>query len=314
MVTRYHKNTDSGAPVLTGQIDSLNNLLHALLVTGIGGAPATPWTREYNDTTNHIMVWRPPSGNRHYLQSNDNGPGGGTFKESRWRGHGAMTAASTGTDPFPTTTQKSAGIVVRKSSTLDATARPWRAAVDEKTLYLWIEPGDTANPYDFYAFGQYLDWVPSGAWGSLIMGRLSENSAGHGNGFNSGALMYASAPGLTGIYSPRGTSGTGTAVEYGVVFDAAAINSVSAVAPGASGQAYPYTVDGGIIIMPARISTTTQIVGRMRGVWFPGHNKPLVQDDTFTATEGSLTRSFIAQNNSTDGQLFVETSNTWDTE
>lgn len=312
MVTRTYKSTDAGAPVLTGQVDSLNNLLKAILVNGIGGAPATPWTLSYEDAASHICVFRPPAGNRHYLQSNDNGPGTSTFKEARMRGYVAMTAYNTGTEPFPTVAQQANGVIARKSATLDATARVWRAYVDEKTMYLFIDCGDTAGMYDMYAFGQYLDWVPSGAYGSIIMGRFTEVSTTRSTANNSGFSMYPNAPAVGKIYAARDYTGSGTATELCVVYDSAAAMSGAVGTPGTLGNAYPYPVDSGIILMPYRLSTTTMIVGRLRGMWIPGHPRPLVQDDTFTATEGALTRAFAAQNFMTTGQLMPETSDTWD--
>jgi hypothetical protein len=314
MVTRTYKSTDVGAPALTGQIDSLNNLLKALLVTGIGAAIASPWAVAFEDAASHTVVFRPPQGPRHYLQVNDSGNTPAGAAEATMRGFGAMTGFNTGTDPFPTVAQQASGLYVRKSNTLNNVSRAWRAYVDEKTLYLFIDCGDVAGTWDFYAFGAFLDWVPTGAWGSMILGRYAGFSQNHSNAVQSYANIVSSGASPGRVYGPRDYSQNGTATEYTGIYDAAAVNNTAAGVPGAFGQPYPYPVDNGIIIMPSRLALGGLPVGRLRGLWLPGHAKPLVQDDTFNATEGTLTRGFVAQNFLATGQLFIETSNTWDTE
>lgn len=312
MVTRTYKSSDAGAPALTGQIDSFNNLLKAILITGIGGAPASPWALSFEDVAAHICVFRPPAGNRHYLQSNDNGPGAGSFRESRLKGFVAMTGFNTGTEPFPSAAQSATGVFARKSVTLDASVRPWRAFVDEKTMYLFIDCADSPGIYDFYGFGQYLDWSPTNTYGSMLIARLAENTNLRGNFYSAAVSASASAPAANAIYAPRDFAGNTSPQSLGIVYDAAACNQTAVIVPGSAGYAYPYPVDNGIILMPFRLATPALIVGRLRGVWIPGHNKPLVQDDVFTATEGALTRAFMAQNYITTGQLMMETSHTWD--
>lgn len=314
MVTRIYKSSDAGAPALTGQIDSLNNLLKAILINGIGAVPASPWTLSFEDIAAHVCVFRPPAGNRHYLQVNDNGPGGATYREARMRGFVAMTGFNTGTELFPTVAQLANGLFVRKSLNLDTGARVWRAMVDEKTMYLFIDSADLPGNFDMYAFGNYLDWNPTSTYGSMIIGRIQENNASHASFTNAAATVYASAAVASQIFTPRDYSGAANPQSLGALFDAAACNTTTSMVPGAAGTAYPYPVDAGIILMPYRLATPQLAVGRLRGVWIPGHNKPLVQDDVFTATEGALTRAFIAQNFLGTGQLMVETSATWDTD
>lgn len=312
MLTRCYKSTDLGAPLLTGQVDSLNNLLKAILIDGIGGAPASPWSLAYEDVSTHTCVFRPAAGNRHYLQVNENAPGAAGQREARLRGYVAMTGFNTGTEPFPTVAQQAAGIVCRKSATLDATARPWRAYVDEKTCYLFIDCGDLTATWDMYAFGQYQDWKPAGAYGSLITGRYIENQGAHSSATNGAVLMYPTTPTPVKIYAPREYTQAGTAVELGIMYDSGAVNSTTTIAPGSLGQNYPYELDGGLVMMPFRLTRDGKTVGRARGLWIPAHNKPLLQDDVFNATEGALSRAFIVQNLLSTGQLFLETSNTWD--
>lgn len=314
MTTRFYKSTDLGAPVLTGQADSLIALLKAILVNGIGGTPAAPWTIPYENVAAHSCVFRPPQGNRHYLRVLEDGATAAGQREAALRGYGNMTDHSTGTDPFPSTTQQAGGLVVRKSNTADSTPRQWRALVDEKTFYLFIDCGDVTGTWDAYVFGQFLDWTPNGAWGSCIGGRVSSNSTTHSSTTNSLVTAVANGTSATKLYGPRDYTQASPAVEYTVHYDASSVNTAGAIVPGSIGQPYPYPVDSGVLIMPARLALAGFTVGRLRGLWIPGHNRPLVQDDTFNATEGTLTRSFTVQNFLTTGQWFVETSSTWDSE
>jgi hypothetical protein len=306
------KSTDSGAPLLTGQADSLINLLKAILITGVGGAPSAPWSVPYEDAATHTAVFRAPSGLRHYLQVNENAPGAGGQKECRIRGYVTMSDQVTGTEPFPTVAQQANGLFVRKSATADATQRQWRAVFDDKTLYLWIECGDASGTWNFYAFGEFISWKPSNAYQTLIIARYVENSALQTNTQQGGASMSPSTGVGSKIYIPRDYTQVGTAQEIGIVHDSSTTNSVATFIPGSTGVAYPYTLDGGLLMMPYRLALGTLVLGRARGLWVPGHNKPLLHDDVFSSTEGSLTRDFVVHHLLGTGQMFCETSATWD--
>lgn len=312
MQPRIHKSTDSGAPVLTGTADSLTALLTAALVTGIGSAPAAPWTIEFSDLATKTTVYRPAAGPRHYLQLNENAPGVGLQREARIRGFVAMTAFDAGTEPFPTVAQQAAGLIIRKSATLDIVQRQWRLIFDDRTCYLWIETGDISGTWNFYAFGEFVSWKPANAYRSLIIGRYVENSALQTSTQQGGANMLSSNAVGCKIYVPRDYTGTGTAQEIGLAYDSSTVNSVASAVPGAIGVGYPYTLDSGLLMMPYRLALGALLLGRARGLWIPGHARPLLQDDIFNSTEGTLTRDFTVQHLLGTGQLFCETSDTWD--
>lgn len=314
MTPRIHKSTDVGAPILTGLAGSLNDLLIAALVTGIGTPYGSPWTKEYEDVATKVICLRPPAGTRHYLQIKDNGQSTGSFREAQIRGYVAMTGFNTGTEPFPTVTQQTNGLCVRKSSTLDGAPRAWRIQFDDKTCYLWVECFDGAGAWDMYAFGDWLSWKPNNIFASMIIGRPTENTNLHSYTYNGGVRAFPQTATANKIFIPRDYNGFGTALEIGVLFDSSACNSVAEIVPGGTGQLYPYPIDNGIIITPYKLGIANLTYGRTRGLWMPGHAKPLLQDDTFTAMEGALQRDFITQNMLTTGQVFIETSNTWDTD
>lgn len=313
MTTRQFFSTDASAPVLSGATGSLNDLLQAILVTGYGTRVAAGWTQSFSDATTKTMVWRPATGPRHYLQSQDNGPGAGTFKEARWKGFVTMTAFNTGTEPFPTVAQMATGLFVRKSATADATARPWRAVADEATLYLFIDPADFPGHFMPYEFGQFTSWKTADAYASIIAARILENTNANTNSAHPNLYTGSVGGSVVIAYAPRSYSGVGSAVALSRQSNATLLNNTGQIILGTAGQAYPNPVDAGLLLSPLYITEGTVIRGSNRGLWNPCHAKPILDQDTFSVTDGAVTRNFIALNLQQLGQCFVETGNTWDT-
>lgn len=314
MLPRIHKSSDIGAPVLTGTVASLNDLLTAALITGIGSAVPSPWTSPFVDGASNTKVFRAPVGTQHYLQVVDGGPGAGGAREARIRGYVTMSAFATGTELFPTAAQAATALCVRKSATLDTTPRAWRIYFDDRTVYLFIDCGDGLGAWDFYAFGEWQSWKANNIYNTLITGRPTENQTLHNLTYNGGVRAFPQTVTANKIYIPRDYPGAGTALEIGVLYDSSICNSVAEIVPGSNGQVYPYPIDGGILITPYKLGNLTQAYGRTRGLWIPGHNKPILQDDYFTTLENAQTRGFVAQNLLTNGQLFIENTDTWSLE
>jgi len=308
-----YKSTDADAPVLSGQTGALNALLKAILVDGYGAIAAAGWTRDYFDAGSNTAVYRPAAGPQHYLQCADNGPGAGTYKEARIRGYETMSAYATGTGPFPTVAQQANGLFIRKSATADATARAWKAIADDSTLYLFIVAGDANDLGQPYTFGRFRSWKNADAYESLLTARLTENSALFGVANNPALYSNAIVSAGTQGYIARGYNGVAGAVVSGQWENKGLLTTGLQQVIGSAGPAYPSVIDGGILISPFYISDATLIRGEYRGIWIPCHPKPLLDGDTFTATDGATTRTLEAINIATAGQIFVETSNTWDT-
>lgn len=313
MTVRTAAWTDAGAPQITGEIGTLNDALHAILVTGYGTTQPAGWTREFNDAASRTMVWRPAAGPRHYLQVQDNGPGAGTYKEARIRGYETMSAYNTGTGPFPTTGQAASGRIIRKSAALSATQCPWHAVYDESTLYLLIDSLDSTARNNLYFFGAFNSWKPNDTYASLISGRNTENSSLQSYGYNH-ASGYTTVTGTeANAYCPRTFTGVGTAITLQTKINyALGNNSTGGINYGYSGDPYPHAIDGSLILSPIYLCEGSKPRGTLRGLWNPGHIKPLLQGDTFTLADGAINRTLTAYDINNGGQILIETSQTWD--
>lgn len=312
MTTRTFLSTDASAPVLTGQSGSLIALLHACLVTGYGTRIAPLWTRPYLDVTSNTAVFIPQGGLRHSIQVADGGPGAGSFREARVRGYIAMSAFNTGTEPFPTITQAANGHFIRKSASLDTTPRPWRLYADEKGFHLFIAAGDVAAYWYPYSFGQFLSWKTNDLFCSYISARQTENSATYGQTISPNTYIAGSGTLNTAYYSPRSYSAAGSAVPISQAINPTLSNNFSVKSLGSAGQGYPYPIDGGLLMSPIYAIEANLIRGTVRGLYDPAHIKPILDLDTFSATLGGITRSFVAQSLDTTAMVFIETSDTWD--
>lgn len=312
MTVNIYASTEASSPVLDGNAASLNNVLHACLVTGYGSRDAAGWTRDYYDATSQTAVFRPGAGPRHYLQSQDNGPGAGTTKEARWRGYVSMSNYNTGTEPFPTTAQMANGLFVRKSTATGTTARAWRLVADATAFALFIDPGDTSGVYSNYLFGQFDSWKPSDAYATIIAARVVENAATITSTQSPQSFAHGPTAPTVCAYAPRSYSGVGSAVTLAFHHAYHLVGSYSAQILGGSGSAYPHPVDGGIVLSSVTLSEGTITRGKLRGIAAPCHARPLVMGDTFSALDGATTRDYIAQNLLTTGQVVLETSQTWD--
>src|SRR5574337_1832659 len=94
-------------------------------------APAG-WTKPFSGT-NLAAYKGDVTGTGCLLRVDDTG---GTV--GRVVGYESMTDVNTGSGPFPTSTQISGGGSLGKSSTADATARPWMIFADDRTFYICV--------------------------------------------------------------------------------------------------------------------------------------------------------------------------------
>lgn len=311
MPVNLYASTDAAAPTLTGELDTLNAILDAILIDGYGTQPAAGWTREYRDATSRINVYRPAAGPRHYLQVNDNAPGAHGAREARLRGYVSMSAYDTGTEPFPTVTQLANGYFCRKSAALSTTPRDWYALADDATLYLFINPGDAADQFDPYTFGATNSWKPNDAYATLIAGRITEASSLHST--SAQHLITATALGTAAEsgYTPRPYTGVGTSTLHGTTYASALIRSSAEIAIGSGAQPYPLPVDASLLLSPLYLDDGTLTRGTIPGLWMPAHARPLATGQTYTAQDGAITRTFMAINTPSSGQMHIETSDTW---
>lgn len=335
MGVQVYRSTDAGAPVLTGQVGSLAALLDAVLVTGYGAKTAAGWSTGFS-ATNKRAYKQGAGGNNTagmYFYLDDTGPGAGAAREARCCGFETMTAITpTGTGQFPggsQTTITGSMLTVRKSTTADATPRPWVIVANAYTFYLFVETGDSTTPFvGTYAlmFGDFKSYKVGDQYAVMIIGRILENQT---QSYNeplgmTGAIngrSYSASNTMFGHFIARHWSGLGGSqrcghlVEYGRAGEDTGDTSVRtggfvvetqlAWNGGNSsigrftqkgGLPYPHGPDGAMLVSPFFLNHSNAIRGYLYGVWAPLHDRPMNHNDTYTATSGVLNgKSVIAQ-------------------
>ena len=308
MTVRVYRSTDASAPVLSGTTSSLIDMLHACLVVGYGAISAAGWTRSFFDDPNDVAVFRQGGGSSMYLRVGDKGPGAGTFKEARAVGYETMSGVDTGTGPFPTAAQLAVGVIIRKSTTADATARAWTLVASERLFFLFTFTGDTANTASVFSFGDVKSFKPSDVYNCRIAGRSTEN-AGFATGESAVTLSSAYSGVLSGTYLARSYTGVGGSISAGQTADY--FTAPQTAIGGTGGVAYPSPVDGGLLMVPVGSHEVSNHRGVLPGLWAPLHANAFSAGDTIAGAGGLLGRTF--ENVLTvGGQVLVETSNTWD--
>lgn len=161
-----------GAPVLTGQVGKLIDLLDWAL--DISDA-TLGWEKVFSGT--NAAAYRPRYGLRPYLDVDDTGGITGAALAAKARCYEDMTGLSTGTLPFPLVSTLSEPNW-RKSNTADATVRRYYGIKTAEMLLLYIESVSTGlggvymcgqvpslHPAEAYPF--LLAGNPAGTWGGV---------------------------------------------------------------------------------------------------------------------------------------------------
>jgi hypothetical protein len=342
---------NANAPSLTGVAGSLTALLDAVLVNGFTGFTALGWTIGQT-TTNKRQYIMAAAGTGNSLWVDDTGPGGAGAREARVCGFATMSATTpTGTGQFPTSAQSSIGfgaLVVRKSTTADATVRYWTTVGDGHTIYLFTETADVTNPTAVYGFcfGDFFSRSSTDTSNCIIIGRQVENSNAGGNaGSFVETLNALSAPNttllsntITGHYCAANFTNVGGSLTCGKHSDQTKMgydNTNPGLVSGWLGGwrngasalwntmfAYPNPPDEGLYLAPFTIHHQGNVRGKLKGLWCVLQHMPLGHNDPFTGTDDLAGKSLLCQvlvtGNSSGGaaavaasQLCVETSDTW---
>ena len=321
MAVTVYKSTDGSAPVLNGQAGSLCTVLDAILVNGYGAKAAAGWAIEFTGTNKRI--YRPPTGAlRARYRVQDDAPRAAPFndgREARIRASEAASAIDTQTSLFPTTTQVTNGLAVRKSATADATARAWVCVADERTMYFFAKTGDYTGYASFMMGEYYSDKSSSDALNGLVGGRVVEQIAATPIPLASqeplGALAAVTAA-VAGHYTPRdSTEVSASAVNVGKHGNAAhsAVGLVGLIQ-------YPNYPDSGLYLSQVWLhepSPNATIRGRLRGFWHFLHpaGSPVNDLDTWAGAGAYAGKDFMAIKPTADGlgMFVIETSDTWET-
>lgn len=140
---------DPSAPVLSGQVGALVALLDAVLVNGYGTHPGLGWTIAF--TSADQRVYRMPVGttSARFLRVDDRNAQYGIVN-----GYDSMTGMDVGIGGFPPIATPR---YWRKSSTTNATVRPWAIYSDGAFLNLFFKWSGTADfSYHHHIFGDVV--------------------------------------------------------------------------------------------------------------------------------------------------------------
>jgi hypothetical protein len=317
---RVYRHTDASAPVLTGQVGSMSALLKACLVTGYGSKTAAGWGNPFSGAAGQ-EVFRPGSGVRHYFAHDDAGPGAGTFKEARIFGWETMTAWATGTGQFPLTGVSASGVVDLKSSTADATARPWVVIADDRTCYAFADFSHTTAQYlagtipnySGVCFGEiYSALTVADLFRSIVIGRNIENSTSAINDPLPWIVSAVTGLTQTGHYMPRTITGLGVAIAAKKWGDWTRANGAAQtwVGLGVSGMAVPDPATGAIHLAPVHVSDDVGLRGRMRGLFQLCHAQtPFADGDTIVGSGAYAGRTFLVVKGVQGGSTTAGASN-----
>lgn len=199
------------------------------------------WVKAYAGTNTAIYQRTDPLATGMLLRVDDTGAGVAAATYAR----ALMLESASSIDTYgaitPTAAQISGGLYVSKGPS-SATAKPWVAVGDGRTLYLLTEhPSLSFASYtglSAFTFGDIASWRTAGdAYGCLIGG-------GYNTSLRSGVSLAAGTLFNNGIYLARPTNFVGGAVSAAFAGRAADYAGNSSL----TGCAYPSPVDGGMAV------------------------------------------------------------------
>ncbi len=229
------------------------------------------WTKVFSAT--NVAVYRANSveGTRMYLRVDESADG----REARVRGFEHMSDATTGTGPFPTTSQQTNGVAWPKATATGNNKRQWTIIGDHRTFYLHMSTVDAvANPTGALAAGcvwQFGD-IKSFRPGDPYSSALSGTTAGQYASTSAQGGSVESASNNFGTSNPRYLPRPYTGVSGSSTFEN--ISELNVSAGGVSGGGglsvtYPNGPDNSLILGRAFIAERNPdtLRGRTRGVY-----------------------------------------------
>lgn len=320
--TRHYKSTDSSAPVLTGAVASLLNLLDKCLVDGYGSKTAAGWARAFVGT--NVTAYRnslAAGGTGMHIRVDDTGGGTGGAREALVRAYLTMSDINTGTIETPTVAQLAASIVWRKSNTVDSTARAWAIVADERGFYMTVNDGFADCTM---AAGDFKSFVPGDPYAFFIAGRHVQGAASSYGGLSGSYGLFLRAgnyatPTANGLYLARGYAGTGSPIAAAIPMLASTSGGSGSAIGGAGDIANPAPGSGLVQWLPAFVVSENTLRGRFPGLHVSINNFTGVAAGTEYASppgapSGAVLvtlRCRVSGNGGDDGHVFVDRVTPW---
>jgi hypothetical protein len=224
-------------------------------------APAG-WTKPFSGS--NVAVYRSPNelSTRFFYRMDDS-----SSMTANIRGYESMTSADVGLQPFPLPSQATPlwlRIVAMPSGN---TVKPWLVVADDRTVYVYSNPGNTLNLTTegvVFGFGDFAAGTPGDSFAAFIDGMLSTTYVSH--------LAIESLAANSAFYTARSANFFTPPV---VVYRASATNLMSAntMASGSSQAAtwrptFPNEASYTLLTSEMLIRQQSSIRGTLRGLVF----------------------------------------------
>jgi len=267
MPVRVYRSTDPEAPVLSGTVGSLINVLRACLVDGYGTQAPAGWSMPYTDglTPPQRAHFRqaPRAGWEAYdieiLDNGNTGFGADRAGYAAFWGWVGATGLGQGTIAFPVRTSN--GIFVRKSATSDTTPRAWFVVASERAFHFVL----------YHATGP--DWAAAylGFFGDLLPVGQNDNTAvlaaGSTGPSQHGGLVRQETH-AAALFAPFTFQGAPGPVPLSMLWPAGTFDVVVGNGP----FAYPNGPDGAGYIDRVILTDSGHLRGFIPGFWVPLHD------------------------------------------
>ena len=299
---------------VNGTVGSGIAMMDNILVTNGG------WTKAYSATNEaaYQMLDAP----FFYLYVNDNAPGAGGAQEMQVRGYESMTSISSGTNPFPLTTQVSvANGTWRKSNTADTTDRNYYAVVDGAYVTILCNFGAGAT-FDVYRFGKIEGYDSTDTFNVLCATRGIAASSSSGRAHNYGIQSDATSNISTAPRAAFARTPDGLFLSPTATVRLQAGNSVLGYS-GNDAQRYPgkqgflvghFMVAGDLGGVTDTITQDSSTRGALPFEFEPiiGFTiSSLATLDTMTSTPYDAASGFLFWDGGSSGRVILQTAGTW---
>lgn len=323
MTVRVYRSTDAGAPSLIGTRGSLINVLSAVLTgpsfngTGnaYGSTPCAGWSRPFTGT-NLAAYQQPATANQRFLLIDETT----ADSSARVTGYETMTSISGGVGPFPAGDQiTNSKLFLCKSTTFDATSRPWIIIATDKLFHMWVNcsgaaPPVVSTPAAMLTFGDFISYAPGDTYNTVLISAATVGPNVFQPVLSTGGLQTLAA----GHFYPRSYNQTGTSAQgtKGTVGP-----QCGTASSGGGGLSTPNATDGKIYVSPFQLGesvsgTGTILRGELPGVYALLHTASSLFNDADMLTDvaglpGKTLELHYLYNSGAAGAILLETSNTW---
>lgn len=295
-------------------------------VTGEPASPATGtitckrapagFSKAFAGTNKGVYRSNDLSSDRRFYRFTDDGTTTAGASEIALTGWENMTSVDAGDGRFPNTTDDANGHYMRKSSTNDATNRPWTIVSDGKTVYMFVEhAGNAANVMGTgnihsLSFGDTRPLRPTDKYCSFIAGSTTANQTSIiSNGLFSAGSSFSTPNYASSMNVNRDINGVTLGVPHrNVGCSGSNLGSSTFIR-------YPNGADNSLIIGPVALAYSEMLRAFMPGIYDNYHGRVIANGDFIENVRGYEGRKFMmqyGQTGSTSCSIFIDITGPWE--